>query len=175
MMAPGCRLWFYAVDWGIRIRRVFCQGTRIAVGAHGYGVSHLRWWGEASGLKIGTFCSIARGVTIFLGGNPRTDWITTFPFNARQPWRKIAHSKGHPWSRGDVNIGNDVWLGEGCTFLPGVNMGDGGVVAAHAVISRDVSATPSLPVTPRASCAIASNRTRLRICSKFAGGIGTIQ
>jgi acetyltransferase-like isoleucine patch superfamily enzyme len=137
-MEIGYRLRFYCWNWRLVIKRLFGQRAKIDVGDHTYGVPHVRWWGEASGLRVGKFCSIARDVTIFLGGNHRTDWITTYPFNVRRPWRKQTRVAGHPWSRGDVQIGNDVWLGEGCTILSGVTIGDGGVVAARSVVSRDV-------------------------------------
>lgn len=137
-MTLGYRIRFYFANWRIAVRRLMGQRMHIGVGMHSYGVPRVRWWGEKSDLRIGKYCSIARGVTIFLGGNHRTDWITTFPFNVRGPWRSRARRGGHPWSRGDVTIGNDVWLAEGCTILSGVNIGDGAVVAAHAVVSRDV-------------------------------------
>ena len=41
--------------------------------------------------------------------------------------------------KGDIVIGNDVWLGYKCTILPGVTIGDGAIIAAHSVVSRDVS------------------------------------
>jgi serine acetyltransferase len=51
---------------------------------------------------------------------------------------KGATLDGHPSSRGDVVIGNDVWLGAGCTVMSGVTISDGAVVGAHAVVDRDV-------------------------------------
>lgn len=130
---------FYLVNWRLLVRSLLSgRRVRITVGAHTYGVPRIRWWGEASGLTIGKYCSIAREVTIFLGGNHRVDWITTFPFNVIAPWNKSVRNKEHPWSRGDVKVGNDVWIGEGCTILSGVSVGDGSVIAARAVVSRDV-------------------------------------
>lgn len=131
---------FYMRNWRLLARRLLGQRLDVSIGAHSYGVPAIRWWGEAAKLRIGKFCSIANGVTIYLGGNHRTDWITTYPFTVMPRWRRYTHGSGHPVSRGDVVIGNDVWLGEGCTLFSGVTIGDGAVVAGRAVVSRDVPA-----------------------------------
>jgi acetyltransferase-like isoleucine patch superfamily enzyme len=103
-----------------------------------YGKPAIMEWGEPATLRIGAFCSIAADVTIFLGGEHRLDWVTTFPFNYFRPAaRAIA---GHPHTKGDVAIGNDVWLAHGATILSGVTIGNGAVIGAHAVVSRDVPA-----------------------------------
>jgi acetyltransferase-like isoleucine patch superfamily enzyme len=111
------------------------------VGDYTYGSPVIRWWGENVRLKIGRFCSIANGVTIYLGGNHRTDWITTYPFPAspiNELWPEAKGIQGHPATKGDVVIGNDVWLGAECVILSGVTVGDGAVVTARAVVTRDV-------------------------------------
>lgn len=53
----------------------------VTIGAHSDGRPTVRHWGEPTRLTIGRYCSIARDVQIFLGGNHRTDWVTTYPFN----------------------------------------------------------------------------------------------
>ena len=52
------------------------------IGKHTYGTEHIKClsWGEENNVYIGSFCSIANNITILLGGNHRTDWITTYPF-----------------------------------------------------------------------------------------------
>src|SRR5436309_15865766 len=67
----------------------------------------VRSWNNETKLKIGNYCSIAAGVKIYLGGEHRSDWVTTYPFPAL--WSEAAHIPGHPRSKGDVVIGNDVW------------------------------------------------------------------
>jgi acetyltransferase-like isoleucine patch superfamily enzyme len=109
---------------------------RYAVGRWTYGEPEVLHWGEQATLKVGAFCSFAKGVTIFLGGNHRIDWVTTFPFPAL--WESAKHIPGHPATRGDVVIGNDVWIGDGATVLSGVHVGDGAVVGARAVVTTDV-------------------------------------
>ncbi len=109
---------------------------RFRVGANSYGCPRIFEWGEGAVLEVGAYCSIADEVKIFLGGEHRTDWVSTYPFN--QFWPEAADIPGHPHSRGDVIIGNDVWIGFGATILSGVRIEDGAVVGAHAVVSRDV-------------------------------------
>lgn len=94
-------------------------------------------WGEGATLRIGSFCSIAADVRIFLGGEHRTDWVTTYPFTFL--WNAADHIKGHPRTKGDVNVGNDVWIGREAVILSGVSIGDGAVVGARSVVTKNVS------------------------------------
>lgn len=107
------------------------------IGAHTYGAPKVYRWGGDGGLEIGAYTSIANGVEILLGGNHRTDWVTTYPFNAIR--KSARHIVGHPTTRGDVRIGSDVWLAQRATIVSGVTIGDGAVVAANAVVTRDVA------------------------------------
>lgn len=97
---------------------------------------HVFSWGEGSSLEIGAFCSIAEGVKIFLGGEHRVDWVTTYPFSAL--WESASSFTGHPKSKGDVIIGNDVWIGTEAVIMSGVRIGDGAVISARALVARDV-------------------------------------
>lgn len=106
------------------------------MGKSTYGIPVVRQWDKDATLFIGAYCSIARNVQIFLGGNHRTDWVTNYPFPAF--YFEARHIKNFRTSRGDVVIGNDVWLCENCTILSGVKIGHGAVIASGAVISRDV-------------------------------------
>ena len=108
------------------------------VGDWTYGEPAILTFGEATKLIIGRYCSIADNVKIFLGGNHRLDWVTTFPFSVDSNWPEAVGIEGHPRSRGDVRIGNDVWLGQGCTIMSGVTIGDGAVVGAGALVTRDI-------------------------------------
>ena len=114
----------------------------ISIGRFTYGAEHVsvRQWGEGAALQIGSFCSIASSVTIFLGGNHRTEWATTFPFgHIYQEQLGGAGIVGHPYSNGDVVIGDDVWLAHGVTIMSGVTIGAGAVIAANATVIKDVA------------------------------------
>lgn len=111
----------------------------VNIGKYSYGKPRVFSWGEGTTLTIGKFCSIAGEVSIFLGGNHRTDWISTYPFNViSEDFKNAELIKGHPISKGNVLIGNDVWIGYGATILSGVSIGDGAVIGAYSVVSKNV-------------------------------------
>lgn len=111
------------------------------VGRHTYGHEQItvRHWGEPAELTIGSFCSIADKVDVFLGGNHRPDWVTTYPFPSfADRWPKARGIEGVPATNGDVVIGNDVWIGSNATILSGVTIGDGAVVGTDSCVASDV-------------------------------------
>ena len=110
----------------------------IQVGEHSYGVPIIRWWGEAVGIKIGNYCSIADGVQIFLGGNHCTEFVTTYPFASLIDWPEVPGVNTVPETRGNIIIGNDVWIGSHASILSGVTIGDGAVIGARAVVAKNV-------------------------------------
>ncbi len=112
---------------------------QVAIGPYSYGRPKIRFPESGARLVIGRFCSIADGVEILLGGNHRLDWATTYPFAALPGlWPEAAGLDGSHVSNGDVVIGHDVWLGSQSLILSGVTIGHGAVVAARAVVTRDV-------------------------------------
>jgi len=102
-----------------------------------YGKPNVKWHGQGN-LYVGNFCSIANGVTIYLGGNHRTDWVTTYPFGHIHTDLFPHHGQGHPSTKGDVRIGNDVWIADNVTIMSGVTIGDGAVIANNSHVVRDV-------------------------------------
>jgi acetyltransferase-like isoleucine patch superfamily enzyme len=123
-------------------RRAVLGNSRIRIGRFPYGNEHLsvRQWGEGASLTIGSFCSISSAIHVFLGGNHRTDWSTTFPFgHIFEQELGGAGIPGHPATRGDVNIGNDVWIAHGVTIMSGVTVGDGAVLGANSTLVKDVA------------------------------------
>ncbi|MEE4604770.1 MAG: CatB-related O-acetyltransferase [Desulfobacteraceae bacterium] len=106
------------------------------IGKWTYGSPKIHSWGEGATFRIGAFCSIADGVKIYLGGEHRTDWVTTFPFSIL--WESGDTLEGHPKTKGDVIIGNDVWLGADSVILSGVTIGDGAAIGARAVVTGNV-------------------------------------
>lgn len=101
-----------------------------------YGLPYVHDWGEGSTLRIGAYCSIGHDVQIFLGGQHRVDWASSYPFPAF--FDELKDITDYSWTRGDVIVGNDVWISTGVTILAGVTIGDGAVIGANAVVSRDV-------------------------------------
>lgn len=109
------------------IKTAIIGKSPISIGRFTYGFKNItvRQWGEGASLKIGAFCSLADNIQIFLGGNHRTDWITTFPFgHIYLNELNVNPNLGHPSTKGDVVIGNDVWIGSGVTIMSGITIGD---------------------------------------------------
>lgn len=111
----------------------------MSIGKYTYGTPLI--WNDANSAKltIGKFCSISHNVRILLGGNHRTDWVTTYPFGHvnRDVFDKF-NGVGHPSTKGNVVIGNDVWIGENATILSGVTIGDGAVIANSSHVIKNV-------------------------------------
>lgn len=88
-------------------------------------------------LVIGKFCQIATGVRFIMnGGNHDMSGFTTYPFKVfGHSWEKALMKPVH---KGDILIGNDVWIGYQATIMPGVTIGDGAIVASQSVVTKDV-------------------------------------
>jgi acetyltransferase-like isoleucine patch superfamily enzyme len=120
----------------LKINGVKCQ---IGRGTYGHeDIAVLSWEPlDDTMLHIGQFCSISFGLKIFLGGNHRTDWISTYPFGHTNKLPvKLKPAEGHPRPASKVFIGNDVWIGRDCTIMSGVNIGHGCVVAANSHVTK---------------------------------------
>jgi hypothetical protein len=89
------------------IRKTVIGKSPVSVGRFTYGHENIAvmQWGEGCPLDIGAFCSIADNVQIFLGGNHRTDWITTFPFgHIFQKDLGGENIQGHPATNGGYQL-----------------------------------------------------------------------
>lgn len=90
-------------------------------------------------LIIGKFCMIASDVTFIMNGaNHLTDSLTTYPFAIfGNGWEKAMDGKSYP-QKGDILIGNDVWIGYNATIMAGVTIGDGAIIATNSTVIKDV-------------------------------------
>ncbi len=90
-------------------------------------------------LIIGRFCMIASHVTFIMNGaNHLTNAITAYPFAIfGEDWKNAMEGKKYP-NKGDINIGNDVWIGYNTTIMAGVKIGDGAIIATNATVTKDV-------------------------------------
>ena len=101
---------------------------------------HYEFLGDK--LIIGKFCQIASGIKIIMNGaNHRMNSITTYPFNIMgNGWEKVTPKLEDLPFKGDTIIGNDVWIGQNVTILPGVHIGDGAIIGANSVVTKDIPA-----------------------------------
>jgi virginiamycin A acetyltransferase len=116
--------------------RTLPQYRAYSIGAYSYGDPTIFFPQSGAKLSIGNFCSIANDVRLMLGGEHRVDWVTTYPF--MRVFDEARHFVGHPKTKGDIQIGSDVWIGRSATVLSGVTIGHGAVVAAASVVVKDV-------------------------------------
>ena len=89
-------------------------------------------------LIIGKYCSIGSGAVFMMAGNQghRSDWVSTFPFYYQANIFKA--SKNAYQKAGDTIIGNDVWIGSEAMIMAGITIGSGAIIAARAVVTKDV-------------------------------------
>lgn len=99
---------------------------------------HYEFLGDK--LIIGKFCAIAKGIEFVMNGaNYRMNSVTTYPFNLMGGgWEKFTPGIEDLPFKGDTVVGNDVWIGQNVTVMPGVHIGDGAVIAANSVVTRDI-------------------------------------
>lgn len=122
-------------------------------------------------LVIGKFCAIASGVKFIMGAaNHRLSSVTTYPFAVfGGAWAESAplHLSQLPF-KGDIVVGSDVWIGRESVILPGVHIGDGAIVAAYSVVTKDVppytvfGGNPARLLKRRFSAALTETLLRLR-------------
>jgi len=114
-------------------------GDNLVMSEHSYAPPHIFAFGNSEHtVTVGKYSSVNGSVEVLLDGNHHPEWVSTYPFRIRYDLPG-AHQDGHPFSRGSVVIGNDVWVGWRAVILSGVTIGDGSIVAAGAVVTKDVA------------------------------------
>lgn len=112
----------------------YCDLSKVVVGKNTYGEINVTDYSQQdTKLKIGSYCSIAQNVSFLLGGEHQIKSISTYPFKVKSfGFMREANSKG------DIVLGDDVWIGTGAIICSGVKIGQGAIVAAGAVVTKDV-------------------------------------
>ena len=107
-------------------------------------------------LVIGKFCQLAAGVEFVMNdANHQMNAVSTFPFYTLEGWNAETPKPEDMPFKGDTVIGNDVWIGQKATILPGVHIGDGAIIGANSVVGSDVEpymiavGNPSKPIRKR--------------------------
>ena len=91
-------------------------------------------------LIIGKFCAIGKSIEFVMNGaNHRMNSVTTYPFNIMGGgWEQFTPAMEDLPLKGDTVVGNDVWFGQNVTVMPGVHIGDGAIIAANSVVTKDI-------------------------------------
>lgn len=113
--------------------RNICPCDLISVGNFTYGNLHVNFSNKKNKLIIGSFCSIAEDVMFLLSSEHELNCFSTYPFKA-----KLFNGDYEGISKGDIVIEDDVWIGYGATIMSGVHIGQGAVIAAGALVTKDV-------------------------------------
>ena len=104
------------------------------------GILHHYQWSNDK-LKIGKFCQIGKGVKFYMNDcNHNYDCISTFPFPLIKGFYGDKYEKHKACLKGDITIGNDVWIGENTTIMCGVKIGNGAIIATNSHVVKDVPA-----------------------------------
>ena len=112
------------------------NARRVTVGKGTYGELDIRHFGNPDEkVVIGSYCSIGPECVFMTGGEHRYDGLSTYPFRT-----KLGLCENESITRGPVVLEDDVWLGLRVTVMSGVTIGRGAVVAAGAVVTKDVPA-----------------------------------
>lgn len=112
-----------------------CFNTRwVTVGNGTYGELDVRHFGNPDErVVIGNYCSIGPECVFMTGGEHRYDGLSTYPFRV-----KLGLCENESITRGPIVLEDDVWVGIRTTIMSGVTIGKGAVVAAGAVVTKDV-------------------------------------
>jgi virginiamycin A acetyltransferase len=115
---------------------------------------HYEFYGDK--LIIGKFCQIAENVTFVMNGaNHKMNAVSTFPFYILENWDQQTPPLSEMPAKGDTIIGNDVWLGQNATILPGVHIGNGAIIGLNSVVGSNVepyaiaAGNPAKPIRKR--------------------------
>ena len=111
--------------------------NRVSIGKFTYGLTRHSFllFKQTDRVTIGKYCSFAQGVLIIASGEHNYRAVSNYPFYAHYLHQGVDKDT---FSKGEVHIGNDVWVGARSTILSGVTIGDGAVVAAGALVSKDI-------------------------------------
>lgn len=114
--------------------KTLCDIDKIDIGDYTYGTIDAESFGcPESHLYIGRFCSIAKNVRFILDGEHNYKNLSTYPFKVR-----LFNEKFEAICKGPIIVGDDVWIGERATILSGVNIGQGAVIGAGSIVTKDV-------------------------------------
>ena len=118
---------------------LLCNLDCIKVGKETYGIINANNFdhepSEIVGLEIGNYCSIADDVYFLLAGEHELGYASTFPYERFRPENRVYAAN---FSKGKIIVADDVWIGYEAVIMSGVHKGDGAIICARAVVTKDV-------------------------------------
>lgn len=164
------------------------QNPNIVVGEYTYFAdrdfeSHVTHHYDFNGdkLLIGKFCQIAADVEFVMNGaNHQMNAVSTYPFYIFGGWEQPTPDKTKMPLKGDTVVGNDVWIGQNATILPGVHIGDGAIIGCNSTVASDVppytvvAGNPAKPLRKRFDDELIDLLLRLRWWDKPAEEINAL-
>ena len=111
-----------------------CNYKNVVVGNHSYGTVDAMFTNNETKLYIGNFCSIAKNVLFITASEHGYNKLSTFPFKVLV----AGETKPEAYSKGDVVVKDDVWIGANAIILSGLTINQGAIVAAGSVVTKDV-------------------------------------
>lgn len=132
----------YVRYWSNKTHEELNNRSDIEIGDYTYGNPKVRTGAGLAKCKIGKFCCIASDVSIQLISDHHPNWISTYDLSVLLNGNDFekAYNKNTCIVKGDVIIGNNVWIGERSIILPGVSIGDGAIIGANSVVTKSIPA-----------------------------------
>jgi len=143
-----------------------CLYKKYNIGVGSYGNPKIYDWNDNTKLIVGKYCSIAANVSILLGGEHFTDWVTTYPFSSLND--NMSDMECDRKSKGSVIIGNDVWIGNNVIILSGVSIGNGAIIGAGSVVTKNVPSYAIFAGNPAKLIRYRINQTLIDKMNKIA-------
>ena len=106
----------------------------VSLGNGSYGELNVVDFGGENKLIIKNYVSIAQNVTFVLNADHYTNHISTYPFKVKA----LRITKTEAFGKGNIEVDDDVWIGYGATIMSGVHIGQGAIVAAGTIVTKDV-------------------------------------
>ena len=113
------------------------EGTLVMGNMSYYAPNVIKFKGDTGRVLVGNFASVAPDADFYVGGLHRVEWVSLYGLRAMLELPG-AYEDGFTHGRGDIVVGSDTWVTNGCTVMSGVTIGDGAVVGTKAVVAKDV-------------------------------------
>ena len=106
----------------------------VSIGKATYGDLNIIQFASIHHLRIGNFVSIAQDVSFILDAEHYTNHLSTFPFKVKY----LEIEKEESFGKGDIIIDDDVWIGYRSIIMSGVHIGQGAIIAAGSIVTKDI-------------------------------------